>query len=87
MTDHRTDWVECPSCHIQMDGAYHANGEGGPEPGDPSICGYCAEILFYTHTPEGLALRSATSEEIVELLRDPTFVGVMHAVQAIIAKQ
>jgi hypothetical protein len=86
MSDHLTDWVECPSCHIRMDAAYNTGGEGGPEPGDPSICGYCAEIMIYQHCPEhGLSLRSATSQEIVKLRRIPEFMAALRAVQAIIA--
>jgi hypothetical protein len=85
VTDHLTDWVECPSCHIRMDGAFNTTGEGGPEPGDPSICGYCAEILAYTYDDGRMGLRSATSEEIVKWARIPEFRAARKAVQAIIA--
>ena len=88
MTDHRVPFAECPSCHTRMDGALNATGPEAPEAGDPTICGYCAEIMVFTADPDtGLGLRSATSEEIVQFLYIPAFTAARNAVVALIARR
>jgi hypothetical protein len=70
-----------------MDGAYNTTGEGGPEPGDPSICGYCATMLAYDHDGERLSLRLATREEIEMWFADPLFVKALYAVRAVLSER
>lgn len=87
-TDHRTSWVRCPACLVRMDGALNTTGPGGPEPGDASVCGYCATILVYTYDDErGLGLRLATKDEILEFFTWPEFVQALYAVRALLAER
>lgn len=83
-SDHLVPHAECTSCHVSMDGAFNPGGPDAPDPGDPAICGYCAEVMIYT---EGLGLRAATSAEIVDMRKYPEFRALLQAVQAVIAMQ
>ncbi len=41
----------CPKCNAKLDGATHVYGEGGPEPGDLSVCMYCSAALVFDGVP------------------------------------
>lgn len=64
MKDHRLPHHECPSCEMALDAATDAYGEATPEPGDLTVCIYCAAILVFTDT---MGLRLPTDEEFAAL--------------------
>ena len=67
MTDsHRLDHDNpCPSCGENNNGALPATeDERAPEPGDFSICAYCAAILEFD---DGLRSRLLSTEAFLEL--------------------
>ena len=37
----------CPHCRKKLDGAFEVGGEGRPEPGNISLCGYCGNWSIY----------------------------------------
>lgn len=85
----------CPACGTELDGALNVDGKSGPKDGDPSICGYCAEVMvFFNVSPEDggpwlgeMGLRSATSEEIQRMNRHAEFRKARWAVQQVIARK
>lgn len=61
--------TQCPFCGSPINGhTQHGGKEGRPEPGDASVCAYCAQIAVYTAE---LGLRRPSDEERVELLSHP----------------
>ena len=46
-THHRPPASPCPNCHKVLDGAANTQGTGGPQPGDATVCLYCATILLF----------------------------------------
>lgn len=68
----------CPHCCALLDGASAADGDEngrGPEPGDPTVCAYCAEMSLFDGDP--LQLRVATADELAELSSDPELARVL----------
>lgn len=59
----------CPACKREVDDDTNLNPTDarGPEPGDVSVCLYCAHLNIFT---ENLGLRSASKEEAHALLMD-----------------
>lgn len=81
LVDHRTAPAPCPSCGAVNTGALsttpgHAEA---PQPGDVSVCAYCAAIGIYA---ESGAIRRPTADELAELEADP---GITKARAAVIA--
>lgn len=68
MPQHLVKPATCPGCLEQLSGATNASGSQSPNPGDPTICGYCATWCFFQ---EDLTLRAATPQERDALLRLP----------------
>lgn len=85
MTDHRTTPSLCPNCGDKLDAATNMPGEnGGPEPGDPTICLNCGCILVFTDkTIPGRALRRAEPKDFVAW---PTEIKMM-LIKAVFARR
>lgn len=71
----------CPNCLATLDASTHEEG-CTPIPGDYSVCAYCSAPLIYA---EDLTLRSATVEEVREMVKDEDFVRAVMGVQVMIA--
>jgi hypothetical protein len=65
--------LHCPACGCGQNAAARPDRSPGPGPsdGDYSICFRCGEVSVYTVSPLGVALREATSAELVEFAANP----------------
>ncbi len=66
MPDYRVPESKCPFCFAELDRACNTDAEGGPRPGDMSICLYCARILKFGPMTQ---LVLPTPEDFEELMR------------------
>jgi transcription elongation factor Elf1 len=72
----------CPACGTKADG-YTAVGDENATPGtgDCSICAYCRAVAVYVVSDDGsVALRDATTEELMEIRRHPEVRAAQEAV-------
>ena len=60
---------ECPSCRSKLDAATGVGTDEAPDPGDWSICVYCAGPLIFTED----GYRRPTLVEHDEMLRSPMY--------------
>jgi hypothetical protein len=75
---HKINASCCPYCHVSLNGVTGASfDESGkkvfPEPGSPSICGSCAEILIFRKKDNQLYLAKPLDYEIKEWKSDSIF--------------
>jgi hypothetical protein len=81
---YRSEPVACPSCGTECDGHTQSRGEPhAPEPGDVTLCFYCAQLAFFTPT----GLRAATDAERAELLKDRALAETVGALLVAIAER
>jgi hypothetical protein len=57
----------CPACDRTLDGATGLTTDNAPEPGDLTVCAYCASFLTFNLD---LSHRKLTAEEFSELTED-----------------
>ena len=63
ITHHRLPSSACPGCGTKVDCSTHF-GDRRPEPGDVSICFYCASLLQFNNS---LHLEAISEEELSRL--------------------
>lgn len=56
--------MKCPACEYKMDRCTNVTGQGGPKPGDVSLCFRCGVAMAFTAE---LGLRLATQEDFDDL--------------------
>lgn len=58
----------CPTCSAVLDGCstMHDDSEG-PQPGDPTICIKCSDVLVFT---EGMGLRRIEKKDLAAMPRE-----------------
>jgi hypothetical protein len=61
MKDYHISTTPCPHCGHPIDGAAAVASERAPEPGDVTICIYCADILEFD---EHMVLRRCDIEKL-----------------------
>lgn len=62
----------CPRCGKRLTGAGSVGHDKPPEEGDVTICMFCAMVLVFYNTPDGLGLRFPNFKDAQELTRNPT---------------
>lgn len=71
----RTEPNKCPSCSKTLNACTNTSGSSEPEPGDFTLCLYCAAICCFT---ESLSLRLATPTDLRELdFKQPEMLGLL----------
>ena len=78
--DFRHDVIICPRCGKEMDASLAITNDHRPDPGDVSICLYCAGVSLYD---DGLRLRLPTAAESLELRADPRIQKAIWAVKEV----
>lgn len=76
--------VPCPYCGHGLDGYTGITGDATPEPGDASLCVYCAGLLVFA---EDLTPREPTEAELPELLESPELMTAQRAARKLIARR
>lgn len=75
---HQGPPAACPYCGAEIDGYTGVTGDEIPDPGDPSVCVYCAGLLVFDldRLP-----REPREDELPALLADPTVMTMQRAVR------
>jgi hypothetical protein len=68
---------KCPKCWAKIDANTCTDGDSTPDPGDFSVCSFCASILRYD---SNLKLFLATAEDFAEC--DEEFVEMLNSLSA-----
>lgn len=84
MTDHRTPTTWCPYCGTSLDGAMNVDGPNAPDPGDVTVCLYCAGLAVFT---DNLGLRFPTDAELERWTVNPDVTRVRSAVLEVIRRR
>lgn len=71
MSTTRHDAYECPKCGTSNDAATGLTTNNGPQPGDLSLCAYCAWPSVFDVENGVLGQRSPTDDEWREIETDP----------------
>jgi hypothetical protein len=66
----------CTACGKLCDGATGVGCDGGPGPGDWTICFYCGHLMAFA---DDLTLRNLSDAEMVEVAGDPRIIAVQRA--------
>lgn len=83
-TGHRTQASSCPSCAALLDAATGVGHEGGPKPGDLSICFNCGELNLFD---ESLQVRTADAMELLHFQLSDDWPMIQRAQTLIKARQ
>ena len=73
---HRLPLTLCPWCGYKLDAATNMTGEGGPEPGDLTLCFKCASPLQFD---ADMRLAKITNGKLREHLNAETYAKFMQA--------
>ena len=65
---HHVPESECSSCARMLDGAFEINSDVAPQPGDLSVCIYCAAVNVFD---DELHHRAPTPLELIAAIRNP----------------
>lgn len=68
----RHEALHCGACGYQIDAASTLDSsDRTPSDGDWAVCFRCGEVQVYVVGPLGVALRTATTEELAKFSRQP----------------
>lgn len=78
----------CPSCGHALDSATALHHRGAqPDPGDISICFYCAAVNRFALGRDGLVLEAVTGDDLILTLAHPDVKLAVAAVRSFRAKE
>jgi hypothetical protein len=72
----------CPYCGSTLDAFTGVTGADLPDPGDPTLCGYCAGILVFN---ADLTTREPTEDELADVLTSRELRIAQQALRQVIA--
>jgi hypothetical protein len=80
----RGPWVPCPYCAAPLDAATNFTGDGGPKPGDVSLCFTCSGLLVFGRDLKPV---KPTPAELIDIQRAPEWPTIERLARAIKARK
>ena len=74
----------CLNCGKDLDACEQINGDGGPRPGNITVCLYCGHVMVFD---EKMKFRDLNDAEMVEVAGDPRLVEMGRLVGEVIEKR